>query len=51
VMLFLYIQIFNLILNFRIDDLCCVNLVVGKGFWDINCGKFWDSIIWKAFLL
>ena len=49
-MLFLNIQIFHLILNFRIDDLCCVTLVAGKVFWVINFGKFWDSIIWKVFL-
>jgi len=49
-MLFVYIQIFNFILNFRINNLCCVILVAGKVFWVINFGKFWDSIIWKLFL-
>ena len=48
--IYIYIQIYNFILNFGIDDLCCVNLVVGKVFWNINFGRFWDFVIWKAFL-
>jgi hypothetical protein len=48
-MLFVNIQIFHFILNFRIDYLCCVSLEVGEVFWDINFGKFWDCIVWKEF--
>ena len=36
--MFIYIQICNCILNFRKDDLCCVNLIFGKVFCDINFG-------------
>jgi hypothetical protein len=38
-------------MNFQIDDLCCVILVVGKVFWDINFGKNWDYCVWKKFFI
>jgi hypothetical protein len=50
-MLFVNIEIFNFILNFRINYLFCVSLDAGKLFWGIKFGIFFDYIVWKEFFI